>query len=389
MKNAVACVVVLCIAATLCCVTTNTQSPVDAKIKKGKLTKSKVDNASKSAIEVAKNGQLPSIVRDICEFFQQDSVDGHVQVQEHGNNEVLKDVTLCTSEVFDFTYIRNVGKLGGTYVHKSYLIPVLCKILPEVTSTTLSESQTTLFGGTLVSSDCERKLSQKRWLKCGTFNLLDDPTPVLGRSLIFTAVRNPYMRAVSIYKYIVERYASSSNDILHKNTMNFTECFGGYHESLDICLAKKNAGNFHWKEQATELRAICSIMQGQQLQQQQKQQTDTTITSNNRIIGIPTEKLVDGLDQVIEQLNKNNLPQFIKQQGRNLPLPSKFSGLSKVNAVQYDNDEESRTSWLHYFEKCGHRCLKAIQEIYFPNDAMMLSNLYGDVNTTSDLPISY
>ena len=171
--------------------------------------------------------------------------------------------------------------------------------------------------------------------------------------------------------------------------MNFTECFGGYNESLVICLAKKNAGNFHWKEQATGLRAICSIMQGQQLQQQRKQQTDATITSNNRIIGIPTEKLVDGLDQVIEQLNKDNLPQFIKQQGRNLPLPSKFSGLSKVNAVQYDNDEESRTSWLHYFAKCGHRCLKAIQEIYFPNDAMMLSNLYGDVNTTSDLPISY
>ena len=313
-----------------------------------------------------------------------ESLDDATAGTHHYQQENMKDVTLCTSEVFDFTYIRNVGKLGGTYIHKSYLIPALCKILPEVTASKLSESQTTLFGGTSIPSDCEKILSRKRWLQCGSFNLLDDPTPILGRSLVFTGVRNPYMRSVSIYKYIVERFESSPpTETIHKTVMNFTECFGGYHASLDACLSNKGAGEFHWKEQVSALQPICSAIQ--QLRRQQPQHTATK--KSKGIIAIPTEHLVTGLDHVIEYINMNNLPDFIRKEGVYLPLPSTFSGISKVNAVRYE--EEDQASWLQYFTTCGQQCINALQNLYFPGDTAMLQNLYGYVNDASDLPTSY
>ena len=232
-------------------------------------------HASKSASDVAETDQLLPFVSNICEFLEDDMAE-----DRHDQDNIMEDVKLCTSEVFDFTYIRNVGKLGGTYIQKLYLIPVLCKILPEVTNSTLSESQTKLFGGASVPSDCEKTLARKRWLECGSFNLLDDPTPILGRSLVFTAVRNPYMRSVSIYKYIVEKFESKS----HKTVMNFTECFGGYHESLDACLADKGNGEFHWKEQVSALQPICSAMKLQR-RQQKHQLLHSSTTNSNEIIG--------------------------------------------------------------------------------------------------------
>ena len=205
-------------------------------------------------------------INDICPVLLQETKQGtfapHKSMRFRG----------CVSRVFNFTYLRVVGKTAGTFVEKTYLIPQLCKLLESSGTVRLSKQKTKLFGGSVVPKDCERQLLKLGWLDC---HIQGNLTEVyIGH--VFTVIRNPYARAVSIYKYIVERSG--------KNT-SFANCYGGKLESLDECFSGLGANSDHWREISRELQNNCFDLEG----------------SGKPIVALFMENLVEGLDAMIKQ----------------------------------------------------------------------------------------
>ena len=99
-------------------------------------------------------------INDICPVLLQETKQGtfapHKSMRFRG----------CVSRVFNFTYLRVVGKTAGTFVQKTYLIPQLCKLLESSGTVRLSKQKTKLFGGSVVPKDCERQLLKLGWLDC-------------------------------------------------------------------------------------------------------------------------------------------------------------------------------------------------------------------------------
>ena len=121
----------------------------------------------------------------------------------HGDESSSLPVGCCTSQLYRFVYVRQAGKLGGTTVQKSFLLPTLCAA--HINST--SKKSIHLFGGAEVPYGCEEYLRR--------FGLLDctcKESSQLPKDISFLVVRHPFARFISIYKYVLEEWSRRHNN---------------------------------------------------------------------------------------------------------------------------------------------------------------------------------
>ena len=267
--------------------------------------------------------------------------------------------TTAVSPKYDFAFMRPVGKVAGTELHNGYLEPAMCNLLfPRK----IDKHAELLFAGhgagqhpIAVAAGCGEFLAREDYLRPSR-SVADFAT----RSLVFAAVRDPYARAVSIYKYICEERGS------HAGFISFARMLagaGGPALQLDHYYGSTVAES-HWMPQAPYILTACRFA---------------------RVLAIRTEpNVIDGLDAIVARINEqlgasdhaavSSSSTTSRSRPPPLPTPSKFtrrSGNNKTAAMHANANDYAACPWQCYFELCGEICMSAMLD-HYPLDVFHL-----------------
>ena len=269
-----------------------------------------------STAGLARPDQKPGQIAELC-------ARGVERVQpadwvRRAGRTVPTSMRMCVSTKYHFAYLRGSGKVGGTTIEQSYLVPLMCHTFFPASPADLANQNRvkTIWGGAVIRADCELKLKTAGLLDCGRLS-----SSMANQRHVFTSVRDPFARAVSIFKYLLvnsSQHVSFADALAGKQSTDIFRMFEG----------ARNTDPFHWEQQLALLLPLCS-----QLPSIQMVRIEPNILSN--------------LDTVVAHINEGR-PKSLPA----LRLPS--NGTLTRNEAAYD------CPWPCYFQVCGRRCFETV-----------------------------
>ena len=266
------------------------------------------------------------------------------------------------SDAYDFAFLRRAGKVAGTTILNGYLQPAMCSVLCNGPLTidmcmwkaawrkSHTHHTATLFGGhakgqhgITIPAGCLDHLKNHSYLRSA--NSLHDMSK---RPLVLTAVRDPYARAVSIYRYICESRGTHAGHISFGRMLSG---FGGPTLQLDHWYGTRVAST-HWEPQMSSVLIACRFAKVQAIR-----------TEPNVMVGL--DAFVEALNARLQQASSTTTS--FPLEAPPLQTPSEFTigSINNVTAAQWANDTpDGGCPWQCYFETCGDVCLAGMLEHY-------------------------
>jgi hypothetical protein len=309
------------------------------------------------------------MLRDVCPALMTSNGSGFAPPLP-----ALRGRDFYLSERYNFGLMRHVGKVAGTALLHGLLIPTLC-------------SQ---FYSKVRRGGCQPWLARQGYLR-GARDLVE----VTALRFIFTVIRDPYARAVSLYKFMCEERATIAGWI----SFELMLCgAGGPAAQIPKHYPGYRDGGFwavHWEPQAPFLLALCRLT-GQGIQGAARARALV------RAIRIEPN-VVDGLDAVIDEVNRGPYRTLSRPGPQALQKPSDFvsqlvasgggdqmgessssgGGGTSVNTEQKGSHRGIGTGtgggaststanalnyggcpWQCYFQLCGEKCMRAMLDHY-------------------------
>lgn len=275
--------------------------------------------------------------------------------------------TDCLSDAYSFSYVRTAGKVAGTTLQIAYLLQQMCHIHYKAEP---EEKNITMHGGSTVPEGCERSLASQGIFQCIAGNHTDVEAAdnshaactrsscTVGSAVSFAPVRNPFARAVSIYRHV---FMGVSTPMAIRG---FARLYGRRRTTttLDAAYSGHGVKQFHWQQQIPPLLEWCRLA--------------VTSKSSTLLHLVRLEpNLLTNLDPVVAAINENRKPGLP-------PLPTP-GGIRSKNVRSY----KTSCPWQCYFELCGHACLEQVATRWFPLDVRVFdaAGLYAAPKTLAEL----
>ena len=251
---------------------------------------------------------------------------------DHSDRSASLPDGCCISKRYNFVYVRQAGKLGGTTVEKSYLLPTICAANFHSPP---SNKTSRLFGGARVPEGCEKYLQVSGLLDCKCNERIHEIPPKIS----FLVVRHPFARFISIHKYVLEAGGGTNftgmsaflKTYAHgERGMVGRDKFGRLWTGIDLFYGH-SAGSSHWAQQMIHVLPVCRYLPNTSL--------------------IPAEfNILQNLQPVVRRINV--------EKTASLPaLPDPRLSTSR-NTLLYD------CPWQCYYELCGRSCFDLVSKWY-------------------------
>jgi len=206
---------------------------------------------------------------------------------------------------------------------------------------------------------------------------------VLSHRVLFTTVRDPFARAVSIYKYLVENSKLSSSPY----NVNFCKTFAG--KDLDLLkegstsphtavesLTRSRASSTHWTPQSPPLIAACHYGRVLTLPVEDDVPTaidKTVVRRVNEDLNLLEPHVHAANDHAsVRGAHRHDLPRLKAANARN----RRGGPTHNANRGKYS------CPWQCYYALCGERCVDAVNS-HYALDMLLLG--YPSVRSVADL----
>lgn len=202
-------------------------------------------------------------------------------------SDLVPRANAMVSDQYDFAMLRPAGKVAGTEILNGYLSPAMCdSVYPHDTRKhhhSWRESWEVLFGGhgtgkdsasIVIPKGCTAYLHEHGYLR--------ENRPLAewaSKRLVWVAVRDPFARAVSIYKYVCEERSAHAGLISFERMLTG---YGGPPLQMNHLWGNK-VGSTHWGAQMPAILAACRF-------------------ADVRAIRVEPD-VIEGLDTIVHEIN--------------------------------------------------------------------------------------